>query len=126
MDRETRGGDALGGDPLGIGYDGHGHGLMQLDDRAPDDAASDLERALYQLRARAIAARDVPANVQAGAVQLARLLAAAPTLAHAVAAYNGGDRVFALVDPDRGTTGKNYSADVLGRARMFDSRSEES
>lgn len=41
----------------------------------------------------------------------------------AIAAYNGGDWPayhFSLRrDPDRGTTGQNYSADVLERARLF-------
>lgn len=123
MDRESAGGDMLTPKgPGGVGDFGHGRGLMQLDDRGAKPAASALEQRLAAGRlaflstGRWMQAAD---NILAGARILRAYYDAAPSLQHAVAAYNAGDKVFPLAEPDERTYGGNYSADVLARAAGF-------
>lgn len=98
-----------------VGDGGHGHGLMQIDDR-------------YHAIAQTPAVMDPGQNVTYGAKLLAGNLATAKAnglsesaaLRAAVAGYNAGaSRCVSAAkrgaDPDAYTTGNDYSADVLGR-----------
>lgn len=118
MDRESNGGDALRPrGPGGTGDYGHGHGLMQIDDRTWGSwlATNDWE--------------DPGINILFGANLLnANLKALGGDIPAAVAAYNCGlTRVLrlkahvALTIPelDELTTGGNYVSDVLNRLADF-------
>lgn len=102
-----------------LGDSGHGHGLMQIDDRSfPEfcrspkwkDGKENIKFGAFVLRSKYndAKARGVPTK------DLMRV---------ALASYNAGRA--AIVDynvhrnPDRRTTGHDYSADVLRRAAIF-------
>lgn len=100
-----------------IGDGGHGHGLMQIDDRS------------HGLFTSSPLALNEAANIDYGAgvlhsyyrQALSRGLSGAAALRAAVAGYNAGaGRCIAAVlaghDPDVYTTGHDYSRDVLDRA----------
>jgi Transglycosylase SLT domain len=118
-----------------IGDGGHGYGIMQIDDRSfPEWCNSGLWK-------------DVNASIQKGALVLhskqqtirngqgKRLkvgstpfvgkahLSKDELLRTAIAAYNSGLRAYYNLtrhgDPDRRTTGRDYSKDVLKRAQVF-------
>lgn len=103
-----------------LGDGGHGHGIMQIDDRSfPDFTSSGRWRVprLNILKG---------AEVLSGKRQfLSRRGVAGETLMRAsVAAYNGGEgRVIRAItrglSVDSVTTQRNYSADVLARAAVF-------
>ncbi|WP_211207831.1 transglycosylase SLT domain-containing protein [Gracilimonas tropica] len=93
------------------GRDGHGKGIMQIDDR-------------YHAIAQMIPADDHPANIEYAARFLSDLRKALPSKKAAIAAYNAGingvKNVLAQgLDPDVATTGNNYAADVLRRQKMI-------
>ena len=98
------------------GDGGHGRGLMQIDDRYPPHA--------QWLKANRDGL-DPHTNIGYGAALLAENLASFDGIEHAaLAAYNAGPaavrRALARgADPDSVTTGRDYSADVLRRARSF-------
>lgn len=130
LDNESRGGDVLSPPgPGGTADNGHGRGLMQLDDRAPSASRSDLEHELWTtIRGPTV---DTPAwqfaaaNILAGARILSRLVAEAPSITHAVAAYNAGsDRAFPAEDPTTKTYRPNYVPRVLASAQAFDQARE--
>ena len=117
--RESRGGEIL--DESGLGDQGHGHGLMQIDDRS-FPAFCEGERW-----------REPEANVEFGATVLymkrsflvshTELEGSALERA-AIAAYNCGEgRVVESVlqgeDVDTHTTGRDYSKAVLGYAEAY-------
>jgi soluble lytic murein transglycosylase-like protein len=116
--RESRGGDALRPrGPSGFGDNGHGRGLMQIDDRSHACFLAETDdhgKPLWQYPSHNIdyATREV----------LAKGLAAFPdSLEGGIAAYNArADRVqMALKNgrhPDSVTTGGDYVAEVLGNA----------
>lgn len=103
-----------------LGDGGHGHGIMQIDDRSfPNFTSSDrwkiprlniLKGAeVLDLKRRFLSRRGVTGTLLARA---------------SVAAYNGGEaRVKRAIDLGRDvdsvTTQRNYSADVLGRSAIF-------
>lgn len=93
------------------GRDGHGKGIMQVDDR-------------YHVIAGIIPGDDHRRNIEYAAQFLAGLMKELPTKRQAVAAYNagaGGVRsvVRQGLDPDAATTGGNFSRDVLEREKMI-------
>lgn len=109
------------------GDKGHGRGVFQIDDRFHGD---------WLRRHGAAGAGAVP-SVEDGAEYAAGLLAAnfafgrskglsgRRLLKFAVAAYNAGaggawKAVQLTGDPDSGTTGRNYGADVLDRLRVVE------
>lgn len=129
-DRESGGGQCLTPKgPAGLGDNGHGHGLMQIDDRSWAQwlATMDWE--------------DPMVNVSKGAeilnANLIRFEKEFDPIFCAVAAYNCGPgnvravlKTFAALpdhaDPeriraaiDRRTTGGNYASDVLARFERF-------
>jgi soluble lytic murein transglycosylase-like protein len=116
MDRESLGGMALTPrGPKGKGDNSHGHGLMQIDDRAFPDFCADPDK--WQ---------DPQLNILFGAELLAKLmLRFADDVACAIAAYNAGAyKVGRLVILHEGpsitqldglTTGRNYVSDTLAR-----------
>ena len=129
MDRESLGGDALAPKgPKGKGDGGHGHGLMQIDDRSHAaflSAKSATGAPLWQ---------EPWANILYGAQLLKQNLNRFASEALAVAAYNCGpgnvraalktvpagaleSEIIAAVD--RRTAGGNYSKDVLARRKKF-------
>ena len=102
-----------------LGDSGHGHGIMQIDDRSfPEWCASGQWR-------------DPHKAIRMGAFVLASKCAAARVkikgddniLRAAIASYNAGknaiDDFLLHGDPDRRTTGHDYSRDVLRRAAWF-------
>lgn len=106
--------------PSGTGDYGHGRGLMQIDDRYHGEFISSG------------AWRDPSQNIMYGAKLLAsyrnHALKAGVTPAEALrvslAGYNRGMSGAIASwkkgqDPDSGTTGKNYSRDVLARSALF-------
>lgn len=134
-DRESLGGDALRpAGPGGVGDGGHGHGIMQIDDRshggfcgAKDDTGAPLWA-------------DPAMSIMYGARLLARLAkASSADWDIAIAAYNCGLRrakqvlsalpqgvgeVEKIAALDRMTTGGNYVSDVRRRCQSF-SRNDE-
>jgi hypothetical protein len=100
MDRESNGENV-------IGFDGHGMGLMQIDDR-------------YHAFASGPDALNPAANVMEGAKILRYYYDQAKgDLRRGIAAYNTGASAFASADPDSTTTGGNYSLDVLNRVATY-------
>jgi len=94
------------------GGDGHGRGIMQIDDR-------------WHIFAKITAPNDDQANILYGAEYLKNLLNQFPyNKQAAIAAYNAGPGNVRYVlgigqHPDSATTGKDYSADVLKRAKVI-------
>lgn len=93
------------------GRDGHGKGIMQIDDR-------------YHMIARLTEPDNHRVLIPYGAKYLKELKDQFGSLRPALSAYNAGpgDVEFALGmgwDPDRFTTGKDYAKDVLGRAELI-------
>lgn len=126
MERESRSGEAL--DPAGRGDGGHGHGLMQIDDRS------------HQAWLATGVWRDPLQNIRYGAKVLKenlvffarpgvgredpRPLQGQELLQAAVAAYNTGAAnvlrsIKAGKHPDATTAHANYSQDVLQRAEAL-------
>lgn len=101
-----------------IGDHGHGHGIMQIDDRS------------YPVWCNSSLWKDAQEAIRMGAAVLyqkqLRIMPSIPEedrLRVALAAYNAGEHnavkdYFAGV-PDRSTTGHDYSKDVLAREKVF-------
>ena len=114
-DRETRWGTHPACKPKGpecTGDNGHGRGLMQIDDR------------FHSEWIKTGAWKDPRQNINYACNLLKANLASLGDLRAAVAAYNcgAGNVGKALrrgLDVDAYTTGKDYSADVLKRAEKF-------
>lgn len=94
------------------GADGHGRGIMQIDDR-------------WHIFAKITAPNNDQANILYGAEYLKSLYNQFPDNKQAaIAAYNAGPGSVRYViglgqHPDQATTGKNYSVDVLRRAEII-------
>ncbi|MFH5833730.1 transglycosylase SLT domain-containing protein [Halalkalibaculum sp. DA384] len=93
------------------GRDGHGKGIMQIDDR-------------YHHFATITAPNDHEQMIQYGARFLSELRDRFGSIKEALSAYNAGpDAVYTArvrgIDPDFYTTGGDYSRDVLARAEMI-------
>lgn len=93
------------------GRDGHGKGIMQIDDR-------------YHTFAAITAPNDHASMIGYGARFLGELRDEFGSIKDALSAYNAGpDAVYQArrlgVDPDHFTTGGDYSKDVLRRARLI-------
>lgn len=131
-DRETRGGVANGYSPkgpAGKGDNGHGHGLMQIDDRSHASFIARLMPDGSPMWA------DAQSNIDYGAFILATSLLAFDGDEHlACCAYNAGRQAVRVairqVGPDASpearhavadavTTGKDYGRDVLARRAEF-------
>jgi hypothetical protein len=112
-DRESCGGLTLRPKgPAGTGDGGHGHGLMQIDDRSYPEFCSGEEW------------KDPTLNILKGAMVLHEKWTEVRDHQGGIAAYNCGARNVlkaraAGLDVDRFTTGRNYSADVMARAARF-------
>ncbi len=97
-----------------IGDGGHGRGLMQIDDRWHGEFLEANSEGL-----------DPATNIDYGTKLLRNLTREFEgNLSAAIAAYNQGSgnvwrRLRAGEDVDRGTTGGDYSADVLRRMELF-------
>jgi soluble lytic murein transglycosylase-like protein len=130
LDRESLGGLALKPKgPQGYGDNGHGHGLMQIDDR------SHAEFLAERLSDGTPAWADPVRNIDCGARILARCLRVFDGDEFlAAAAYNVGphavkgalaeltapsDEATRRAVVERLTTGHNYPSDVLGRRSQF-------
>ncbi len=111
------------------GDGGHGRGIMQIDDRYHAGNWTDPRRNIMKGAEILASARDAIARAE-GARQVCRKrpyvgsrLDDAELLRTAVAAYNSGCAAYYWMstsgDPDRGTTGKDYSKDTLARAAEF-------
>jgi len=100
--------------PRGTGDNGHGRGLMQIDDRFHPDFCADIE-----------VWGDPFQNTLYGATLLRTYIRSIGTDVQGIAAYNAGpNRVvksgYTLVeDLDTLTEGGNYVSDVLKRMAMF-------
>lgn len=111
--RESRGGAIL--DARGEGDNGHGFGLMQVDDRSGAPAVREggpagqphINQATGILRDKLDGVR-----------QRFPGLSAVEQLEAAVSRYNGG-RGLPPPDSDRGTTGGDYMNDVWARAKFY-------
>lgn len=93
------------------GRDGHGKGIMQIDDR-------------WHTFAQITSPTDHEGYINYGAKYLRELLDQFGSTKESLVAYNAGpDDVYkaraAVVDPDRYTTGGDYSSDVLQRANLI-------
>ncbi len=128
MMRETEGGLSRWCDPQGpacLGDNGHGHGLMQIDDRSfpeycagPEwkDPASNIEFGCGVLAGkRAYLRTHLPDDLELTGGELERA---------AVAAYNCGEgnvrqAIERREDPDSRTTGRDYSRSVLAFAAGY-------
>jgi hypothetical protein len=111
--RETRGGQQLDADGYSR-WDGQGFGVMQVDKRShtPRGAPDGLEHVLQ--------AAQILKGMWNAAKKARPDLPDDETLQMAVAAYNGGPRVFgAAPNYDRRTTGGDYSHDTWARARAL-------
>ena len=111
--RESRGGAALNGS--GEGDNGHGFGLMQVDDRNPFPIVREggpsgqphINQATSILRDKLVAvSRRFPDITKV------------EQLAAAVSRYNGG-KGLPPPNSDQGTTGGDYMNDVWARARFY-------
>src|SRR5882724_1270862 len=108
LDRETN------GQNIATHSDGHGHGLMGIDDR-------------YHQFATTPDVLDPEKNIAYGAGYLRDLFEKLPPdmpfdekLTRAAAAYNAGLSHLEADSPDSGTTGNDYGTDVLGRTKKLD------
>lgn len=136
-DRESRGGEALvPTGPGGLGDNGHGHGLMQIDDR------SHRAFCCQTYPDGRLVWKDAEANIQQGALILATAMRGfGGDEVKALAAYNAGTRrvhfacaeLTAPADPlailaacDAVTTGGNYASDVLRRRDALSKPHKES
>lgn len=99
-----------------LGDDGHGHGIMQVDDRS------------YPLWCKSGEWMDPHKSIDMGAYVLSLKIAKASKTGNAalrvgIASYNVGSKAIEdylrFKNPDRRTTGHDYSADVLRRAKVF-------
>jgi len=121
MSRESGGGTLLSPKgPAGTGDGGHGHGLMQIDDRSHgafiNSGKWKIPRDNINYGTALLAAYRVQA-VEKGVPSPAALYVA-------LAGYNrgltGAARAFLSgSDPDAGTTKANYAHDVLARAELW-------
>lgn len=123
-----------------IGDNGHGYSLMQLDIRSyPEFCKSgkwkDAEASIFKGASALAAKRDVIEKVskqKRGIVKFSngstasfvpREMSNADLRRITIAAYNCGGAAYYHFskgnDPDRGTTGKDYSKDVLARSKEF-------
>lgn len=117
--RESRWGHALSPQgPGGTGDYGHGHGLMQIDDRSHSDFLDNYDwtdpYTNVQYAIHNVLKPNLDFFTQKG-LQGDQLVSAA------VAAYNAGPgnvwkAIQAGKSPDAVTTGRNYASDVLARA----------
>lgn len=119
--RESRMGLAL--DNEGKGDFGHGHSLMQIDDRSHGKwlRENDWRDPFVAIGYGAKVLRD--------SINYARMKGVADEVACGIAGYNCGPAraVRGLLDygdPDHYTTGKDYSRDVLTRAKWYLERLE--
>lgn len=110
--------------PGGKGDRGHGHGLMQIDDRWHEDWIRDnpWDEPATNIGKGIMILHDIVRQV--GHYAKGKHLKSEVILRVAIAGYNcggwnawNGERIFN--NPDRHTTGGNYSADVLDRAAQF-------
>lgn len=110
--RESRGGNIL---KNGFGDNGHGFGIMQVDDRNPFPVVQEggpagqphINQATGILRDKLVVVKNKFPD-----------LSAVGQLQTAVSRYNGGKGLPAP-DSDRGTTGGDYMNDVWARARFY-------
>nr|XP_039265697.1 lysozyme g-like [Styela clava] len=113
ISRETRAGKVLGSD--GFGYDGHGYGLMQVDDRYHT-----LQGGPYSL-----------AHIKQGTGILIDMINGVKNkhpswsqdmaLKGGISAYNAGvSNVDSYNNMDVGTTGNDYANDVVARSQWYD------
>jgi hypothetical protein len=118
-----------------VGDGGHGYGIMQIDDRSyPDwchsglwkDATAGIQKGASVLDAKRETIRDGQGKrLKVGGVSFTGKsnLSAAELLRTAVAAYNAGLWAYYGLsrngNPDARTTGHDYSADTLARAKVF-------
>ena len=130
MMRETAGGtshllDCIG--PAGRGDGGHGHGLMQIDDRSfPEFCQSDrwADPKWNILMGAEVLAGKLQALRKLTAIHLIYGMEAEDMERAAIAAYNcGAGRVVQALtegkDVDAHTAGKNYSSRVLAAAALY-------
>ena len=118
-----------------VGDGGHGYGLMQIDDRAyPDFCHTGAWKAPVLIIEKGASVLDSKRTLiehgqgqvlHVGGYQfLGAKIDAVSLVRVAVASYNAGLWPYYTFskgeDPDRLTTGHNYSADVLARAAEFD------
>lgn len=109
------------------GDGGHGHSIMQIDDRSfPDFCKSDD----WKDPAKAIRMGAQVLKNKLDEVQRVRGIPETDRLRIAIAAYNCGarracDHYLNGRSPDTSTTGKDYSADVGERARFFNEKLAE-
>lgn len=114
--RESRGGAVL--DRNGEGDHGHGFGLMQVDNRNPFEVVREggpFGQPHINQAAKILA--DKLAEVKRNFPNLSE----EEKLQTAVSRYNGGARR-SFPDSDEGTTGGDYSNDVLARAQYYAER----
>ena len=123
-----------------VGDGGHGHGIMQIDDRFYSDfissgqwkqPQSNIEKGATILEAtlKTISAsqgKTLTITISGRKVNfVGKPLSQQELLQTAIAAYNAGGRAYYYVslveNPDVPTTGGNYSKDVLDRAASFKS-----
>lgn len=121
-----------------IGDNGHGHGIMQIDDRSfPEFVRSGKWRdpRLNVFKGAQVLAgayntvrrgqgRQLTCTINGRRVGFVGVrLGPGDLLRTALAAYNSGCRAYYWMsvagDPDRGTTGRDYSRDTLARAAEF-------
>jgi spore coat assembly protein SafA len=108
--RESRGGAAL--DKNGRGDGGNGYGLMQVDvgtrpnPKGGPYSAAHIDEAASILKEKLDAVKAKYPNASA-----------ADQLKLATAKYNGGSGT--ITNPDKGTTGGDYSNDVIARAQTY-------
>jgi hypothetical protein len=118
-----------------IGDGGHGYGIMQIDDRSfPDwchsgiwkDAKAGIIKGATVLDSKRESIRlGQGKKLKVGGVSFTGKsgLTAAELLQTSLAAYNSGLWAYYSLskfgDPDRKTTGKDYSRDTLARAAVF-------
>lgn len=102
-----------------IGDGGHGYSLMQIDNRSfPEWCASEKWKDVHEaIRMGASVLRSKYSRATVRKIDKANLLRVA------VASYNAGDHAIddylRTGNPDRRTTGHDYSRDVLARTEIF-------
>lgn len=112
--RETRGGNVL--DRNGYGDHGNGFGLMQVDKRYHDLQGTDSPTSFEHLDQASGILADFHRQIQSEHPDWTP----EQQLQGAVAAYNKGPgRVTDPSNFDRGTTGGDYSNDVIARAQLY-------